>query len=62
MEGLFVKLGVLLVISRVSTVKLKPPFVVLEALFDDLPPPFVILTCLPVNSLRPFVISNAAVR
>ena len=41
MEGLFVKLGVLLVISSVSTVKLRPLFVV--------------LTPLTVNSLRPFV-------
>ena len=55
MEGLFVKLGVLLVISSVSTVKLRPLFVVLEAPFDDLPPLFVVLTPLTVNSLRPFV-------
>jgi hypothetical protein len=55
MEGLSVKLGFLLVISSVSTMKLRPPFVVLEAPFDDLPPLFVVLTPLPVNSLRPFV-------
>ena len=55
MGVLFVKMTVLLVISMVSTVKLRPSFVVLEAPFDDLPPLFVVLTPLTVNSLRPFV-------
>jgi hypothetical protein len=48
MGGVFVKLSDLLVISWVSFVKLRPPFV-------NLAGPLV-------NSLRAFVISNASVR
>jgi hypothetical protein len=62
MEGSFVKLSDLLVISRVSSVDLTPPFVVLEAPFVDLIPLFVVLTPLTVNSLGPFVNSNVSVR
>jgi hypothetical protein len=61
-EGWFVKLSGLTVISRVSSVKLTPPFVVLEAPFVDLMPSFVILTRPSVNSLPPFVTSNVSVR
>jgi len=50
-----VKLSALTVISRVLTVNLTRPFVVLEVPFVDLRPLFVVLTPLTVNSLRPFV-------
>jgi hypothetical protein len=62
MEGSFVKLSDLLVISRVSSVDLTPPWVVFVGPVVVFLPLFVVLTPLTVNSLGPFVISNAAVR
>lgn len=56
------KLGHLLVISRVSFDDLTPPFVVLEAPFVNLRPLFVNLTLPFDDSLRMFVKSNVSVR
>lgn len=62
MEGLPVKLGHLLVISRVSFVDLTPPFVVLEAPFVNLRALFVNLTGPFDDPRQPFVNSNVSVR
>ena len=62
MEGSFVKLNDLLVISRVLFVDLPPPFVVLEAPFVNLRTLFVNLTGSFNDSRQPFVTSNVSVQ